>query len=196
MFLLIFLAWKHEYNMFQIEQKMCICGTLGIELPCLPCMALCSLVWPYVALYDLMWPRTVLMLLFTAMNMCGLIRISMVLCVLLWTFMALYGLACPCMALYVLACPCMSLYVFFGLKKAFMFFYGRISSFLGVIDPNSFDLVSEKTYYYWIKAIYVHGIEGVPPLKFKECDSPPWKFFRVSPPWRKPLDGASVKTLP
>ena len=61
----------------------------GIELPCLPCMALCGLlwpfvalyglVWPYVALYALMWPRMALMLFFTAMIVCGLIRFSMAL---------------------------------------------------------------------------------------------------------------------
>ena len=46
--------------MFQIEQKLCKgtqkCGCVahyGIELPCLSCMALCGLVWPYVVSYDL-----------------------------------------------------------------------------------------------------------------------------------------------
>ena len=38
----------------------------GTELPCLPCMALCGLVWPYVTLYgldlafhghDYVWPH-------------------------------------------------------------------------------------------------------------------------------------------
>ena len=31
---------------------------------------------------------------------------------------------------------------FYGLKWHFMVFYGRISSFLAVIDPNSFGLVT------------------------------------------------------
>ena len=66
--------------MFQIEQKFCKgtkkCASVahyGIELPCLPCMALRGLVWPYVALCGLMWP-----------------------------YVALYGLEWPCMALYAM----------------------------------------------------------------------------------------------
>ena len=41
----------------------------GIELPCLICMAICGLIWPYVAFCGCMWPRMVLMLLFTAITM-------------------------------------------------------------------------------------------------------------------------------
>ena len=42
--------------------------------------------------------------------------------------MELYGLVWPCLA-------------FYGLIWHVMVFYDRISSFLAVIDPNSFDLV-------------------------------------------------------
>ena len=38
----------------------------GIELPCLPCTALCGLLCHYVTLHVLMWPWMVLMLLFMA----------------------------------------------------------------------------------------------------------------------------------
>ena len=102
----------------QGNKKCASVAHYGIELPCLPCMALRGLVWPYVALCGLMWPRMVLMLVLTAMTM--------------------YGLVWPCMALHDLAWTCMA---FYGLKWHFMVFYGRISSSLAVIDPNSFGLV-------------------------------------------------------
>ena len=58
--LLLFLAWNQVRKMIQMEQKLCKgrkkCASVahyGIQLPCLPCMALYSLAWPYVALYDL-----------------------------------------------------------------------------------------------------------------------------------------------
>ena len=65
----------------------------GIELLCLPCMAL----------FGLVWPRMVLLLF------------SVALCGLVWPCVALCGLAKP--------------------------LYGRVSSFLAVLDPNSFGLV-------------------------------------------------------
>ena len=52
-----------------------------------------------------------------------------------------YGIKLPCLAckaLYGLVWPCMALY---GLKRHCMVFYRRISSFLAVMDPNSFGLV-------------------------------------------------------
>jgi len=49
--------------MFQIEQKCASVANHGIELPCLPCMALCGLVCPFVVSYGFMWPHMVLMLL-------------------------------------------------------------------------------------------------------------------------------------
>ena len=66
--------------------------------------------------YHLMWPRMVL-LLFTAMAMCGLIRLSMAL--------SDHGRILP----------------FCSLIWHFIVFYDRISSFIAVIDPNSFGLV-------------------------------------------------------
>ena len=59
----------------------------GIELPCLPCIALYDLVlWPCMALNSLIWPCMVL-LLFTIMY--GLIPLSMALYDLEWLWMAL-----------------------------------------------------------------------------------------------------------
>ena len=82
----------------QGNKKCASVAPYGLELPCLPCMALCGLVCPYGALYGLMWPPKVLMLLFTAMTMGGLIRISMDLCVC--PSMDLFGLVWPCLAFY------------------------------------------------------------------------------------------------
>ena len=74
----------------------------GIQLPCLPCMALCGLVWPCVALCGLVWP---------CMALCGLVwpcvgsydRVifyghrHVALCGLVW---ALFGLIWSFMAQY------------------------------------------------------------------------------------------------
>ena len=49
--------------------------------------------------------------------------------------MSLLEYVCPSMELFGLVWP------FYGLKWHFMVFYGRISSFLVFIDPNSFGLV-------------------------------------------------------
>ena len=70
------------------------------------------------------------LLLFTAMVMCGLIRLSIALCNLINC-----GLVWPFMAWPFMAWPC------YGLKLHFMASYGRMLSFLAVIDPNSFGLV-------------------------------------------------------
>ena len=98
-------------------------------------IAVYGLMWPCRTLGGLMWPRMVLILLFTAMTMCGLIRISM----------DLYSLVWSCLTFYVLVRH------FYGLKWHFMVFYGRILSFLAVIDPNSFGLVM-----YIHCKVYVH----------------------------------------
>ena len=125
----------------------------------------------------------------------GLIGPSMAFRDLLWSWMA-FSWSCiafswSCMA-FVWSCI-----AFLGLLWQNIDLIGLVLPFLGVIDPNSVDLVSKKTYYYWIKAIQACAWDwGSSPLKFKECDYPPLNFLRVSPPWRKPLDGASVKTLP
>ena len=66
---------------------------------CLPCMALCGLIWPHLALYGLMWPHMVF-LFFTAMAMCVRIQLNMALCDLVWSCMALYGLLWSFMAEY------------------------------------------------------------------------------------------------
>ena len=73
-----------------------------------------------------------LLYVFTAIATCGLNRLSMALRDLVW----------PCMDF---VCPFHSLFVvLYGLLWHFTVFYGRISSFLEVIDPNSFGLVQEK----------------------------------------------------
>ena len=51
----------------QGNKKSASVAHYGIELPCLPCMALCGLLCPYVSLYGLMCPCMALMLLFMAM---------------------------------------------------------------------------------------------------------------------------------
>ena len=77
------------------------------------------------ALHGLVWPHMVL-LLFTAINMFGP----------MWPCVAVCGLVWPCVAFCGLVWSCMvSLW-------PYVVFHGRISSFLAVIDPNSFDLVS------------------------------------------------------
>ena len=49
-----FLAWKHEWKMFQIEQKLCK-GTQNVLLWHIMVLNFhVYLVWPYVALYDLL----------------------------------------------------------------------------------------------------------------------------------------------
>ena len=47
---------KKVPNRTKIVQGKKNCASVahyGIELPCLPCIALCSIAWPYVALYGL-----------------------------------------------------------------------------------------------------------------------------------------------
>ena len=63
-------SWaKNVPNQTKIVQGKKKCASVahyGIELPCLPCMVLCGLAWPYVALYgldvafqghDYVWPH-------------------------------------------------------------------------------------------------------------------------------------------
>ena len=57
---------------------------------------------------------------------------------ILWPSVTLCGLVGPYVALCGLMWPCVALC---GLIWSHMVFYGRISSFLAVIDPNSFGLV-------------------------------------------------------
>ena len=120
--LFFLLAWKHDQKMFQLEQTNFAKWNCSKWL----CMALCGLVdlmWPFVAVCGLEWPYVAsyglkLLILFTAMAMYGS----------LWPSAVLYGLLWPCY--------CLILY--------FMVFYGRISSFLAVKDPNSFGFVLWK----------------------------------------------------
>ena len=58
---------------------------------CLPCMALCGLVWPHLSMYGLIWPHMVF-LFFTLMAMCVPIQLSMALCDLVRSCMVLYGI--------------------------------------------------------------------------------------------------------
>ena len=81
-------------------------------------MALSGLEWLKVALYGLV----------AFMTMYGLIRQSIDLFSILSSCMALYGLVWPC----------------YGPMSHFMVFYGRILSFLAVIDQNSFGLVMSQ----------------------------------------------------
>ena len=84
---------KNVPNRTKIEQgnkKYASVAHYGIELPCLPCMALCVLVCPYVAPCGLD----------VAFHGHGLIRISMALCVLVWPCLALFDLVWPCLALF------------------------------------------------------------------------------------------------
>ena len=90
----------------KLINTQCQCYLLWhIELPCLPCVALCGLVWPCVGSYG----RIIFLRPSTCVALCGFV----------WP---LYGL-------------------FMASLWPNMFFYGRISSFLAVIDPNSFSLV-------------------------------------------------------
>ena len=65
---------------------------------------------------------------------------------IIWPCMALYGpiwsycfsRTWPCVASFDLSWPCVAS---FDLAWPCVVFYGRISSFLAVIDPNSFGLV-------------------------------------------------------
>ena len=69
-----------------------------------------------------------------------------------WLYVALYGIIWPFVALcgpIWFYCFCVFLYGLlwhsYGFQSHFMVFNGRISSFLAVIDPNSFGLVSDSS---------------------------------------------------
>ena len=87
----------------------------GIEIQCLPFID--GFVWPCMALYGLVWPYVAPYGLI-AYHRHGLV----------WPSVFLYGILGP----------------FYGFLSHFMVFYCRISSFLAVIDPNSFRLVFQK----------------------------------------------------
>ena len=74
------------------------------------------------------------------MASCGLEWLNVALYVLV---AFIYGLIVLIMALFGLLSSCMALlWPCYGPISHFMVFYGRIFSFLAVIDPNSFGLVS------------------------------------------------------
>ena len=99
------------------------------------------------ALHGIVWASMALLLLFTPINKFGLVWPCASLCGLVWPCVALFGLVWPCIAsllpLYDLFMA--SLWPLYGLFMVslwpYMVFYGKISSFLAVIDPNSFSLV-------------------------------------------------------
>ena len=84
-----------------------------------------------MALRGLVWSCCCFLRPSTSLALCGFVWSCVALCGLVWPFVAslwpLYGLFMA------------SFWPLYGL---FMVFYGKISSFLAVIDPNSFGLVS------------------------------------------------------
>ena len=52
--------WSNSKKNVQENKKCASIAQYGIELPCLPYIALCGLVWPYVAVCGLVWPYVAL----------------------------------------------------------------------------------------------------------------------------------------
>ena len=85
-------------------------------------------------------------LLHLFLAMCGILQISMVLHGLLLSYMAFYGLIWPCMVLYGLVWFYMAFYGLSWQNIDLIGLVSLVSSFLAVIDPNSFGLVLENTH--------------------------------------------------
>ena len=151
--LFLFLAWNRKQKMFLMLQKLWK-GTKNvpkvfwavvpfrIKLPCLlfrpyealygfvrHYVALYGLAWPCMALYGHMWHRIVFFVDFHGHGH-------------LWPYLALCDLFWFCIAFYqgnVRMIPWYDTLPFMAFVWSFwhfMVFYGRISSFLAVIDPN------------------------------------------------------------
>ena len=73
---------------------------------------------------------------------CRISRPCVAFCNLAWSYKAIYGLIWPHMILHGLLFLIWSYMVFYGLTWQNIDLIGLVSSFLAVIDPNSFGLVS------------------------------------------------------